>query len=217
MMQKIVNMNKIIIFDFDGTIADTFSTVCAIVNSLSEEFGFEKLGVEDISALRHLKAQELLKVFHISLFRIPSFILKVKTLLGEQVATLRTFVGIPDALLALKKHGYIMGILSSNSEETIRKFLLNNDLNCFDFVYSEKDLFGKARILKKLMKSRGFSEKNVLYVGDETRDVEAAHRANVKVISVGWGFNTISALENMKPNVLISEPSELIDAVSRLD
>lgn len=207
---------RVVIFDFDGTIADTFSLVVDIVNGLAEEYGFPQLGIEEVSAMRHRRAQDLLKVFKIALWKIPSFIFKVKDLLGKQISGVKPFEDVIESLGELKKQGYVLGILSSNTEETVQAFLQNNDVTIFDFVYCEKDLFGKAKVLKNLMKTHGFTANEVVYVGDETRDIEAAHAARVRVISVGWGYNTIRALELQEPDLIIDKPQELVDSVGTL-
>lgn len=208
--------NKVVIFDFDGTIADTFSIVVEIVNSLSEEYGFQKLGIEEVAALRQRRAQDLLKVFSMPLWKIPSFIFKVKELLGKQIRTVEPFDGMVPALEQLKNRGYRLGIVSSNNMDTVDSFLEKNHITVFDFVYCEKDLFGKARVLKNLLKQYAMEREDVVYVGDETRDIEAAHGARLRVVSVGWGFNTIRALETLKPDVLIDRPNELVDSVNKL-
>jgi phosphoglycolate phosphatase len=177
--------SRVVIFDFDGTIADTFSAVVEIVNGLSEEYGFEKLGIEEVSAMRHLRAQDLLRVFRMPLWRIPPFILRVKELLSKQIAGVQPIIGVLEAIGNLQNGGYRLGILSSNQMETVDAFLEQNHITSFDFVYCEKDLFGKARVLKNLMKQYELSSEDVVYVGDETRDVEAAHKAGVKVV-VMW-------------------------------
>jgi phosphoglycolate phosphatase len=208
--------NKVVIFDFDGTIADTFSIVVEIVNSLSEEYGFQKLGIEEVAALRQRRAQELLKVFSMPLWKIPSFLFRVKELLGKQIRTVEAFDGMLPALEQLKNRGYRLGILSSNNMETVDSFLEKNHITMFDFVYCEKDLFGKSRVLKNLLKQYSMDRNDVVYVGDETRDIEAAHGAKLRIVSVGWGYNTIRALETQKPDILIDRPSELVDSVNKL-
>lgn len=207
---------KAVIFDFDGTIADTFSIVVEIVNSLTDEYGFPKLGIEEIATLRHRRAQDVLSVFKIPLWKIPSFIFRVKEVLSQQIGSVKPFPGVIDALELLKNNGYVLGILSSNTMETVDQFLENNHITVFDFVYCEKDLFGKARVLKNLMKQYDLDLNNVIYVGDETRDIEAAHSARVQMISVGWGYNSIGTLEKLKPELLIDKPQELVEAVSTL-
>lgn len=207
---------KVIIFDFDGTIADTFSAVVDIVNGLSERFGFPKLGIEEVSALRHRRAQDLLKVFRISLWKIPKFLFTVKERLSNQIHTVEPFPEVLEVLKELKSKGYSLGVLSSNTQHTVDTFLRQNKVDVFDFVYCEKDLFGKARVLKKLMEQNGLRRDQVIYVGDETRDIEAAHAAKINVVAVTWGYNTARALEQQHPNRLIDKPQELVEAADTL-
>jgi len=207
---------RVVIFDFDGTLADTFSTVVSIVNSLAPRYGFHPLDIAAIASMRHLRAQDLLKVVRIPFWRIPSFLLEVKSVLGTQIEHVSPFPGIVPALESLHEKEYVLGILTSNRRETVELFLAHNAIILFDFVYSEKDLFGKARVLQNLMKQYQLSSEQVVYVGDETRDIEAAHHAGIRIVSVGWGFNSIRALEQAHPDILIHKPHELVSAVESL-
>ncbi|MDQ3098627.1 MAG: HAD-IA family hydrolase [bacterium] len=208
--------NKVIIFDFDGTLADTFSTVIEIVNGMSKEYGYEPLGIELISALRHKRAQDIIKIFRVPIWRIPKLLFVVKDALGKKIGELLPFEGIPEMLSQLKSEGYVIGILSSNNLETVEEFVKKNKIDQFDFIYVEKNLFGKARVLKNLMKRKEFDPNYVVYVGDETRDIEAAKKAGIKIISVDWGFNAVEALEKLSPDYLISKPEELPEIVRKL-
>ncbi len=204
---------KVIIFDFDGTLADTFSTVVEIVNSLAHEYGYEPLGIELISALRHKRAQDIIKIFKIPIWRIPKLLFTVKEALGKKISDLELFDGISEMLQDLKKEGYVVGIVSSNKVDTIEEFVKKNNIDLFDFIYSEKDLFGKSRVLKNLMKKKGLFAQDVMYVGDETRDIEAARGAGIQIVSVSWGFNAVEALEKLSPDHLINHPSELLPII----
>jgi HAD superfamily hydrolase (TIGR01662 family) len=216
---------KVIIFDFDGTIADTFQTVLRIGDKLSIElgygdlrkkFGFEKITKEKIERLRNKRPQDLIKEYKFPIMKIPSIVKKGREELNKQIQFLKPIKGVRDAILKLKKDGYEIGILTSNSEENVKKFLKKNKLDFFGFIYSGSSIFGKHRVIKTLMKKRSLREEEVVYVGDETRDIEAAKKAKVKVISVTWGFNSKKILEKQKPDFLISRPSELIKAVEKI-
>ena len=51
---------------------------------------------------------------------------------------------------------------------------------------------------------------NVLYVGDEVRDIEAAKKAGIRIAAVTWGYNSKKALEAYKPDYLVTKPEELL-------
>jgi phosphoglycolate phosphatase len=66
-----------------------------------------------------------------------------------------------------------------------------------------------------VIKQRQIKPETVIYVGDETRDIEAAKKANVQVIAVSWGFNSPEALARENPNFLIDHPWELLEVINR--
>ncbi|PSB03825.1 HAD family hydrolase, partial [Merismopedia glauca] len=57
----------------------------------------------------------------------------------------------------------------------------------------------------------------VIYVGDETRDIEAARKSKIKAIAVCWGFNFREILAKYKPDFLIDRPSQLLEVVQHLE
>lgn len=206
----------VIIFDFDGTIADTLPLLVKILNRLSTEFGYKELREENIDELRAKDTREVLRHLGISIFKLPFLVKKARAELNKEIMELMPIKGISEALLNVKIAGYKFGILTSNSEENVRKFLENNDLQIFDFIHSGSSIFGKGKALKNLMRQQNLKNNEVVYVADETRDVKAAREARVKIIAVSWGFNSKQAFNNSKPDFLIDKPSELIRVIDAL-
>ena len=56
----------------------------------------------------------------------------------------------------------------------------------------------------------------VVYVGDEVRDIKAAKRAGMKIIAASWGYNEREALEKYKPDLIVDRPVELIEVVEKV-
>jgi phosphoglycolate phosphatase len=79
----------------------------------------------------------------------------------------------------------------------------------FDFVVSEKTIFGKDKALKRIIKRYGLNKEHVIYVGDEPRDVKASLSAGVKVIAVTWGLGGKEGFEKVTPTALVDTPHEL--------
>ena len=205
-----------VIFDFDGTIADTLPLLVKILNRLSAEFGYKELREENLDELRAKDTREVLRHLGISIFKLPFLVKKARVELNKEIEGLRLIKGISEALLKVKTAGYKLGILTSNSEENVRKFLGNNGLQIFDFIYSGSSIFGKGKTLKNLLREQNLKNNEVVYVADETRDVKAARKAGVKIVAVGWGFNSRQALTKLKPDFLIDEPAELIKVLESL-
>jgi phosphoglycolate phosphatase len=76
-------------------------------------------------------------------------------------------------------------------------------------VYGGVGLFGKTGALRRAILTDKLRTTDCYYVGDEVRDIEAARRARVKIISVAWGYNAPEALQKRKPYALIKQPKDL--------
>lgn len=203
---------KVILFDFDGTIADTFEAIVKITNRLAEEFGYKQSSPEEVSYLRSLNSRQIIKYAGVSIFKLPLLVRKVKAELSKDIENLVPIFGMKEALLQLKKQGYTLGILTSNSPDNVAAFLENNDLlDLFNFIYAEIKLLGKKRAIKKFLKQEDFKPEEIVYVGDETRDIEAARENKVKAIAVSWGFNSSEVLADQAPDFLIHHPQELVE------
>ncbi|MEA5514002.1 HAD-IA family hydrolase [Nodularia sp. UHCC 0506] len=207
---------QVIIFDFDGTIADTVDALVTIANRLAIEFGYIQITPEELSLLRNFTSREIIKYLGISFFKIPSLLKKVKGELKYKIKEFKPIPGIYEALIELQNEGYRLGIITSNSQENVTAFLENNELeHLFEFIYSGVTIFGKTTIINNVLRKKQLKTQAVIYVGDETRDIEASKKANIKVIAVAWGFNSPEALAKQNPDFLINHPSELLEVIKQ--
>jgi len=200
---------KIIIFDFDGTIADSMPLIVSIFKNMAKKEGAPEFSDAQIEEMRNLSAIQLIKKLKISKFRLPFIMRSSRKKFRERLSEVKIIPGIFPVLQELKRKGCSLGILSSNSLKTINSFLNNNKLDCFDFIYSDRSLFGKAGILKKLIKKYKFDVNSVFYIGDEIRDIEAAKKAGIRIIAVSWGMNSRKSLLENKPDYLAENPEDL--------
>lgn len=208
---KDIDLVKVIIFDFDGTIADTLQSVIGIINRLSDKFGYKKVTKESLDILKNKKPEEVLKDLGISITKLPFIIRKIKTELNREIESLKPIVSIEKTLLELKKNRYKLGILTSNSKDNVSKFLKRNSLDLFNFIYSGSSIFGKSKVIKDFLKNQNLKPKEIIYVGDEIRDIEAAKRSNIMIVAVSWGANSKQMLKKQNPDFLIDKPEELIE------
>lgn len=204
-------MKKILIFDFDGTIADTYTMVLESYRHLAPVYGWKSLTDEALERIRGEKPKDLMRKFGISKIQLPFLVIGVRAYLKRHSAEMKPCAGIPEALQALAAQGVTLGILTSNSKENVETFLRTFGLEkYFLFVVSSRHLFGKHRALKKLMQQNSVDPADVAYIGDEIRDVEAAKAAGVTSVAVTWGFQNQTALTEMSPDYLFTNPAELI-------
>lgn len=204
---------KIIIFDFDGTIADTFYSLINIANELAEDYGYKKIEKREIKSMKNKNIKHILRERGISIFKIPFFIKKGNEKLDKNIKNVNIFPGIKKILVKLKKQKYKIGIITSNSKNNIKKFLKKYKIDFFDFIYSGISIFGKDQKIKKLLKKYKLKPEQVIYVGDEIRDIEAAKKSKIKIISVTWGFNSKNILKKQNPDFLVNKPQEIIKII----
>lgn len=215
--QETMTQYKHIVFDFDGTIADTIDLAVEMFNNIAHEYKMEPLNTEDQELIRRNRPQELLKTFGLNKMKLTTLMLRLRKEMVHAIPKMKMIDGMKEALTQMKEAGYKMGILTSNSVENVSEFLKINEVaDIFDFIYSGKNLFGKAKVINKMLKQEGISKEQVVYVGDETRDVDASHKANIPVIAVNWGLNNSDILEKAKPDKIAEHPEQLIGYVGQI-
>ncbi len=207
-------MVKTVIFDFDGTLADTRKAILNIVKDNQEEWGLPDINEELINDFRGKGFFELFKKYNIILLKLPFIFPKAKKELGKKIDKVPLFPGMREVLMTLRKKGIKLGILTTNSEENVKKFLRHHNLEIFDFIGSEISLMGKDKALKKVLEKRNINKNETMYIGDEIRDIEACKENGLKIISVTWGFNKKEILKKNNPDYLIDKPEEILKIVS---
>jgi phosphoglycolate phosphatase len=207
-------MKNVILFDFDGTLADTFEALVNITNRLAEEYGYPTVNQSEIDQLKNLSSWQIIKKSGLSIVQLPFLLRRIRYELHNQLEYIEIFPGIKDALLQLKNNGYSLYVLTSNSTENVNIFMQENQiLDLFSGIYSSSNLFGKHQKIRAILKQEKIKYHQAIYVGDETRDITAAKKANIKVIAVSWGFNHSEVLSRHNPDALIHYPSQLTAAV----
>ena len=203
--------NNISVFDFDGTIANSIPISITILKRFARSDFNRKIDDKLVEELRDKPIPEIFKALKVPIIKLPLIASKARKELNKEVANLKPIKGMRDTLIKLKKRGQILGIVSSNSRESILKFLEANDLEIFDFIYTNSRVFGKSSSLKKVVKENKENKGDIVYFGDELRDIEAAKKVGIKIVSVTWGVNSREKLIDYKPNFLVDEPKEIID------
>ena len=196
---------KIYCFDFDGTLADTVPLIVGAVNRLLKEGGEEEIGDDIIEELKNKGVRKMVKRMNISLLKMFFISRRVRVEMSKEIKKAKVKEGIKDVLEELSKRGYILGILTSNSRRNVVEFLKESDLPLFDFIITSS-IFGKKRKIKKI-KKRG----EVVYIGDEIRDVEAGKGAGVSTIAVTWGVNSEESLLSANPDMVAREPKDILN------
>ena len=201
---------SLLIFDFDGTIADTLLVAETILNETGREYGLPNISRQQLMELKHKSIPELLKLSGLTWLQLPSFVRKLRSRFKTHMGQVLPIQGMPEILYELKGKGYRMEILTSNTQEAVQSFLQDHELHLFEFVHSPDSIFGKSKALKHILKRTQLSCSQVVMIGDELRDVEAAQKVGVDSIAVTWGFNSEQLLRQAAPNYIATDPSHLL-------
>jgi phosphoglycolate phosphatase len=204
---------KTVIFDFDGTIADTESLILEAYKEVSKWLKTPEVTPELSKRLKKMTAGQILKEFKPK-WKLPLLIFAVRSILHKQTSKIKYFEGMEQVLKTLKKN-YRLGILSSNSARLIQRFLKANGIEYFDFVVGERNLLGKGKRLLKLINKYNLDKHQTIYIGDELKDIAAAKTANIKVISVSWGLNDPKTLKEKNPEFFVQTPTELLNKINQ--
>ena len=204
-------IHRTLIFDFDGTIADTLGETRRIFNIIAPDYGIREVAEDELNALRHLSLKELLSHLKIPKRRVPALISRGTGMMRGNITQLKLIEGMAEVLVELRKHSDNFGILTSNTTANVDLFLETHGLReQFDFISSTSKLTGKAKHLKAIRKTFSLRPEQMLYVGDELRDVKASQKAGIPIAAVTWGFNSHEALAASEPDYLFDKPEDFL-------
>lgn len=200
---------KVVIFDFDGTLADSFPFVLSILDNLADKFHIERINPEDINQFRKMHTRELMRQFQVPVWKLPIMGRNVQALMLKNISQITLFEGIDAVLKDLADLGVILVLVSSNSHEIIRQVLGSEIAALFSHYECGSSVFGKRGRFKKVLKKFNVHPSEVISIGDEIRDLEASQKMNIPFGAVTWGYTDPAAFESCNPNHLFHSVHEI--------
>jgi phosphoglycolate phosphatase len=202
---------KLIIFDFDGTLADSFQWFARAINLAAAKFKIRQVAPNEFEMLRGLNAKAILKHLHVPFWKIPRLGNYMRTLMNQEIGQIHLFPGIEKMLQVLKKQGAVLGLVSSNSWENIQQVLGEENARLFAFPQCGVSIYGKSAQLRKILRASAIAPLSTIYIGDEIRDLEAARAVKINFGAVAWGYTHFEALQAAGPEKLFCHVNELLD------
>ena len=200
---------KLAIFDFDGTLADSATWFVETLDQVAERFSFRSLQREELESLREENSREVIRALGISAWKLPLIARHMRKLSRQAAGGIALFPGIEILLHRLHDRGITLAIASSNSEATVRHVLGASLAGTISQFECRTSLFGKAAHIKRIVKRAGVATSDTIMIGDETRDIDAAHKAGTASGAVDWGYATKSALESAQPTHSFVLPEQI--------
>lgn len=203
-----------IIFDMDGTIADSFDYVAEFLAASARR---GPLSREDKAALRGMSIASMARQLGIRWWQAPLLIWRGRRRMRHAIKDLRSFNGMPRLIQKLNAEGHELFLLSSNSVRNIRLFIHHQKIHKYFLqIYGGVGIFGKPMALRQLLREHHIETDHAVYVGDEIRDVEAAKIIGMRAVAVSWGFASRTGLQAAKPTDLADTPEQLLKILEDL-
>lgn len=209
-------MKKVILFNFNGTITNTKFLAIDMYNEIAEKQGYKKILEEDVSYLSALSIRNRCKVLNLPLYKMPLVGIAIKRRSQQYIPNLKPVSGMKETLRLLKQKGYKIGFTTSNNQVVMNEFLINNSINIFNYRHFSFSPLSKSKDISSFLKKYDLKKEDVVYVGDELRDIKAAKKNGLFCIAVSWGFDSVELLNTGRADKVITEPKEIVDVLSRI-
>ncbi|WP_421833423.1 HAD family hydrolase [Acinetobacter baumannii] len=204
-MEKNLKEYQAIIFDLDGTLVDSFSFFLGALNQLAKKHKFKSVELHEVEQYKHLSPKEIMKEMNVSRWKLPWIAKDFIRLMKERDQEVYMFEGMRDHLMELHKRGYTLAIITSNSKENCQSILGKELCELFSHIDGGSSIFGKAKRIKRVLNILNLNKEQAIYVGDQTTDGEAAHKAGIDFAAVGWGYTSAEKLKTIQPKVVLND------------
>ena len=210
-------MASYIIFDFDGTLADTNAGIVATFKKTMEILGIPSPTDSEITATigLPLKKNFLVAVKDISDELGDECVRTYRSVFDETaIPTIKAFPGVKETLTSLHERGIRMVIATSRSHRSLK--LISDNLGIsryFCDAYCAEDVRNHKPapdIVNLILKNHNITPDDALVVGDTTFDLMMGQAAGCKVCGVTWGNHTEEMLRQANPDYIIQNISDLI-------
>lgn len=200
---------KLAIFDFDGTLADTFPWLLGILDDLADRFQMKKPEVNEIESMRGLDTRTLMRRYRVPMWKLLRMSRHVQARMTADVRSLRLFEGVDQLLANLAQNGTALALVTSNSWENARQVLGPANASLFQYHECGVAIFGKHTKFNKIIQKSGVCPEHAIAIGDEIRDIEAAHKANIPFGAVSWGYARPDVLQQRGPAEIFGNIGEI--------
>ncbi len=203
---------RLAIFDFDGTLADTFPFFIRVFNQLAEQHQFKRIEPELVPTYRGFSPRQMMELVGMPAWKLPFVAKSFISLMKQNAASISLFEQVSDMLLYLVNHGVALAVVTSNSYDNVSQILGPANTKLIRHFECGMSIFGKPSRIQKVLKKTGIPSHEAIYIGDQVPDLEAARKVKVAFGAVSWGYGTIESLREHAPE----EEFDSVSAIKRI-
>jgi phosphoglycolate phosphatase len=203
---------KLLLFDFDGTLADSLPWFLQIANQAADRFSFKRVEEHDIDMLRGYSARQVMRHLGVRWWKLPLIGRHVRRLSAAQIDQVALFDGVSAMLHQLARSNLTLAVVTSNTEANVRRVLGPTNAALIRYYECSAPMFGKHTRFRNVMRQSGVAPHEALCIGDELRDLEAARRAGLPFGAVAWGYTKLDAFAPHAPDETFVQVEDIVAA-----
>lgn len=185
---------RLAIFDFDGTLADSFPFFLGVFNQLARQHQFKEIDPASATSLRGYSARQLMHHVGLPSWKLPLVAKSFVALMRDNVNSIEVFAGVDDMLSHLVHCGVTVAVVSSNSYDNVSSVLGPENTRRVSHFECGMSIFGKATRIQHVLDRTATRSQDAIYIGDQITDLEASRRVGISFGAVSWGYGTIASL-----------------------
>lgn len=197
------------LFDFDGTLADSFPWFTTVIDELATVHGFRRPDPAEIPALRGLESRAILKRLGVPMWKLPAIAGSLRRLAARDAGGIPLFDGVDAMLRRLSASGLRLAVVSSNAEDNVRRVLGPVLADLIDCYACGAALLGKPAKFRRVMKRLQVGPDQAIAIGDEARDIDAAQQVGIASLAVGWGYADMGLLRSLRPTMTVERVADI--------
>lgn len=214
-------MNKLIIFDLDGTILNTTLDMTNAMNHILKSIGGTPITEDDMRVAMTKGRRYLIeKSFSRVITDEENISIQTKYnnhyFKSKNIHT-KPFSGIEKLLSDLKDEGYLLAVCSNKLHDASSGLIAEIFPNTFDYVLGRSDKFPtkpSKEMIVHIIDKLNVDKNNVVYLGDTATDMKAAINAEVFKIAVTYGFGSKESLLKYNPEAVANHPDEIYSIIT---
>ena len=223
-MPQLKTLPAAVFFDLDGTLADTADDLAAPVNAMREARGLKPLPLEEYRPFASAGSRGLL---HIGLGATtddpdyPALRTEFLNRYEQEIAVhSRLFDGMPELLAWLEANGIRWGVISNKLEYLVHRLVQQLGLGHRVALAYGGDTAPRAKPwpdpLKMALQETGLTARQCVYIGDDLRDIQAAHAVDMPAVAAAYGYGNPNEIPQWKADHIVASPQEFLAMLKRL-
>ena len=208
----------IILFDFDGVLADTLDDLLSFAWKVCAQLGFPRDPTPaDLDVLETMSFVDYGRQLKLPAQYIDAFVSQCLQRFNQRSRPPEIFEGMGQVITKAARDNNTIAIVTGNTTPTVEGFLKENNLcEYIKLIIGVEQKGTRPEKIERALRELRQGEEAAYMVGDAVSDIRAAREISIKSIAVGWGHQSPSRLLTAEPDYLVDSPQELLELLKKI-